>query len=269
MTARPPIAAVVTLFAVVSTAFVAYAQSVSLQSASRPTFDVASIKRNTSADPGGSVSLGPGNRLIVTNIALVGLVRHAHSAQRWEMVPGGNLPAWMQTERWDIQATAATDATPAQVSDMFRNLLVDRFMLVAKRETRQVAVYDLVRVRADGRLGPQLRTSANDCAATQATAPACGTMDSRGRIVLDGARWANFPRILSLPAGRFIVDKTGITGAVDLKLTYMAEEPPAGAQSDSPSLFTAIQEQLGLRLEPGQALVDVLVIYSAERPTEN
>ena len=152
---------------------------------------------------------------------------------------------------------------------MFRNLLADRFTLIAKRETRQVPVYDLVRVRADGRLGPQLRTSANDCAAAKAAAPVCGATDSRGRITLEAARWENFPRILSLPAGRFIVDKTGITGAVDLQLTYTPEEPPAGAQSDSPSLFTAIQDQLGLRLEPGRAPIEVLVIYSAEPPTEN
>jgi uncharacterized protein (TIGR03435 family) len=92
-----------------------------------------------------------------------------------------------------------------------------------------------------------------------------------GNITMNGVAWANFPRIISLAAGRYIVDKTGITGPVDLQLTWSPDQPPGGggAQNDSPPLFTAIQDQLGLRLEPGQAPVEVLVIRSAERPTED
>ena len=245
-----------------------FVATVSAQERPRLTFEVASIKRNVSADPGGSVRIDPGNRLVVTNIAVVGLVRHAYGAQRWEMVPGVNLPSWMQTEKWDIQAKAAEGATDEQVTEMFKNLLTDRFKLVANRELREIPVYSLVRARGDGRLGPELRPSTVDCVGTPAL---CDIRDRLGNITMSGAAWANFPRIISLAAGRYIVDKTGITGAVDLRLTWAPDQPPGagGAQGDSLPLFTAIQDQLGLRLEPGQAPVEVLVIRSAERPSED
>jgi uncharacterized protein (TIGR03435 family) len=241
---------------------------VSAQERPRLTFEVASVKRNVSGDPGGTVRIDPGNRLVVTNIAVVGLVRHAYGTQRWEMVPGGNLPSWMETEKWDIQAKAAGDATPEQVTEMFKNLLADRFKLVANRELREIPVYALVRARGDGRLGPQLRTSTVDCVGTPAL---CDVRDSRGNITMSGGAWVNFPRIISLAAGRYIVDKTGISGSVDLQLTWTPDQPPGagGAQGDPPPLFTAIQDQLGLRLEPSQAPVEVLVVRSAERPTED
>jgi uncharacterized protein (TIGR03435 family) len=199
--------------------------TVSAQERPRLTFAVASVKRNVSGDPGGSVRIDPGNRLVVTNIAVVGLVRHAYGTQRWEMVPGGNLPSWMQTEKWDIQAKAADGATAEQVSEMFKNLLADRFKLVANRELREIPVYALVRARADGRLGPQLRPSPVDCEQD----PACGIRDLLGNITMNGVAWANFPRIISLAAGRYIVDKTGITGPVDLQLTWSPDQPVAVA----------------------------------------
>jgi hypothetical protein len=176
VTLRIPAASVFVALIILSAVVVARGQSATAPpeaSAKRLTFEVASIKRNVSADAGGSVRVEPGNRLIVTNIPLVGLVRHAHGTQRWEMLPGGDLPSWMQTERWDIRAMAAADATPAQVNDMFKNLLADRFKLVARREARQIPVYNLVRARADGRLGPQLRASASDCSAARAATPSC------------------------------------------------------------------------------------------------
>ena len=126
-------------------------------------------------------------------------------------------------------------------------------------------MYALVRARPDGRLGPELRTSTVDCRVSQA---ACGIRDLRGNLSITGGAWDNFPRSLSLPAGRYIVDKTGITGQVDLHLRWTPDQPPgvADGPNDPPSLFTAVQEQLGLRLESSDAPVPVLVVYSAERP---
>jgi uncharacterized protein (TIGR03435 family) len=88
---------------------------------------------------------------------------------------------------------------------------------------------------------------------------------------MTGAEWSDVPRSLSLPAGRYVVDKTGITGLVDLRLTWTHDQAPAaaGGKNDAPSLFTALEEQLGLRLMPGEAPVEVLIIYSAERPSED
>jgi uncharacterized protein (TIGR03435 family) len=256
------------IIAIASSIFTIATAAQTTTAPTRPTFELASIRRNMDSDPGGNVRIDPGNRLFVTNISLAGLIRQAYGTQRWEMVPGGDLPSWMQTERWDIQAKGAPDATREQVNDMFRNLLADRFKLVAKRESRQIPVYALVRARTDGKLGRQLGPSTVDCQANQA---ACGIQDLRGNISMTGAEWTNFPRSLSLPAGRYIVDKTGITGRVDLRLTWTQDPAtdPGGGQNEAPSLFTALQEQLGLRLEPTEAPVEVLVIYSAQRPNED
>ena len=104
------------------------------------------------------------------------------------------------------------------------------------------------------------------------TLPDCyrGVTDLLGNISMTGREWTDFPRSLSLPAGRYIVDDTGITGLVDLRLTWTRGEPAAADGANDPeSLFTALQEQLGLRLVPREAAVPVLIIYSAERPSED
>ena len=254
----------------------------------RPTFEVASIKRNVSGDQNSSVRGQPGGRLIVTNNSLYNLIRNAYNAQRFEMVPGRNLPDWIDSDRWDINAKASDDATQPQMMQMLQNLLADRFTLVARREMREMPIYALVLDRTDGRLGPGLRRSNVDCAALAAAArpgdlppsqpagpgPFCGTRTNNTagvmHVAMHGIPLANFVRNLSAAAGRFVVDKTGLSGPFELELEFTPDQGVGGAPpTEFPSLFAALQEQLGLRLEAQKGSVEVLVIDSAERPTED
>jgi uncharacterized protein (TIGR03435 family) len=256
--------------------------------AGRLTFEVAAIKRNVSGDPNSSVRGQPGGRVIVTNNSLYNLIRNAYNAQRFEMVPGKNLPDWIDSDRWDITAQGPDGATQPQMMQMMQSLLVDRFALVVRREMREMPIYALVLDRPDGRLGPQLRRSDVDCAALAAAArpgdpppvspagsgPLCGTRTNNSggvmHVAMHGIPLANFVRNLSAAAGRFVIDKTGLTGPFELELKFTPDQGAGGAPpADFPSLFAALQEQLGLRLEAQKGPVEVLVIDSAERPTDN
>jgi len=163
---------------------------------------------------------------------------------------------------------------------MLRNLLLDRFKLVTRREARNMPTYALVLARNDRQLGPQLRRSTLNCEAqvaasrvpgsTPGTVQQCGGRSGRGTIATFGVPLSSFAKSLSPAAGRFVFDATGLTDRFDLDLRWTPDpEPGAAAPADGVSLFTAIQEQLGLRLEPRQAPVDVFVIESAERPAED
>jgi uncharacterized protein (TIGR03435 family) len=158
---------------------------------------------------------------------------------------------------------------------MLRNLLADRFKLVAQRETRQVPAYSLVVARLDRRLGPQMRPSPADCDALSAAfrvsgappgpnAPVCGRRSGEGRVWGTGILVSELIASLIPSAGRPIVDATGLTGRFDLDLKWT----PDPVSADGVSLFTAIRDQLGLRLEPTSAPMEVLIIERAERPAQ-
>jgi uncharacterized protein (TIGR03435 family) len=255
--------------------------------AARLTFEVASIKRNVSGDPGASIRVQPGGQMTVTNNSLFNLIRNAYNTQRYEMVPGPNLPAWIDADRWDILAKAPAGASEAQeqLQLRLRGLLEDRFKLVARREMREMAIYELVIVRKDGQLGPLIRRSGDECAAQGrareggAVPPPlppgafCGTRATNGTVSMKGVPLSNFVRNLGGTTGRVVIDKTGLTGSYDLDLQW-TPDPAAGqaqpaAGGDGASLFAALQEQLGLKLEAKRGPVEVLVIESAERPTED
>jgi uncharacterized protein (TIGR03435 family) len=175
---------------------------------------------------------------------------------------------------------------------MLRRLLAERFKLVARLETREIPTYALVVARAGQRLGSDLRRAAVDCLpivaaaekqgvapqlpAPQGNRPACGTRSLPGVIMGTGVSMADLARNLAGPTDRMVVDKTGLTGPWDFDLRFVLPDQPAPnipglppPPTDAPSLFTALQEQLGLRLEPQRASVEVLVIASIERPTED
>jgi uncharacterized protein (TIGR03435 family) len=257
----------------------------------RLTFEVASIKRNMSGDVNASILLDPGGQVVVTNNSLYNLIRNAWGTQRYEMVPGANVPSWIDTDRWDILAKvpAGTPPKQGQMPLRLRSLLEDRFKVVARLETREMPIYAVVLARSDGRLGPQMKPSGDECAAAARAREAgvtppplppggfCGTRGGNGSVSMKGMPLANFVRNLGAATGRIVVDKTGLTGAFDLDLQWTpdpgtpgaAQLPERGAQVDGTSLFAAMQEQLGLRLEAQRAAVPVLVIDSAERPIEN
>ena len=184
----------------------------------------------------------------------------------------------MESDRFDIVAKAADadlDAKGMMPDAQFRLrlqlLLEDRFQLVTHWETREMPVYALVAAAA-GKIGPKLRVHKGDCerariAGTPPTAP-CGTRSNTtptsAKVSAIGISMETFARNLSGVAGRNVVDKSGLAGAYDFELEFT---PDQAADTTGPSLFTAMNEQLGLKLESQRAPVEVLVIDRVEKPT--
>ena len=270
---------------VVLTASVAAQAPQPVPESARPAFEVASIKRNVSGDQNSSITQQPGGRVVVTNNTLYNLIRNAYGIQRFELVPGKQVPSWIDSDRWDILAKEPEGAQQSVTQLRLRSLLEDRFKVVARREKREMPIYELVIVRNDGQLGPKMKPSGDECErAAKARAagepPAmppggfCGTRANNGVVSMRGVPLANFVRNMGGMTGRFVIDKTGLTGPYDLDLQWSPDPSFAGpaappGQGDGASLFAALQEQLGLRLVATKGPVEVLVLDSAERPTED
>jgi uncharacterized protein (TIGR03435 family) len=162
---------------------------------------------------------------------------------------------------------------------MMQSLLVDRFKLVTHRETRELPIYQLVMARGDRRLGERLRPSQANCVNPgncptqmplgQQTIPQCEFTFTDIALRGQGATMGTLARELSF-VGRVVVDKTNLPGQFDLDLEWASVPSGPDIPADTgPSIFTAIQEQLGLKLESTRGLVDVLVIDHVEHPTED
>ena len=253
-------------------------------------FEVASVKPNTSGRAEWNFDDPPG-RIVGTNVLLRDLIRFAYFIYGgdWEIRLAG--PDWIKTARFDVDAKAPSDATQARRMSMLRHLLAERFGLKIHYEIRQHPIYALVLARPDRRLGPQLVRSAIDCdavtAALQAARaagkpspfppapdkrPLCGSRGPAGEMTAGALTMEQFALHLAAAAGRQVVDKTGLTGRFDWDLRFAPlqpareGEPPAAS---GPSMFTALQEQLGLKLEPATGPIEVLVIDRVEAPTPN
>jgi uncharacterized protein (TIGR03435 family) len=267
-----------------------------------PAFEVASVKPNNSADNRVMMAVQPGGRFTATNITLKMLIRNAYQLQDFQIVGG---PSWMSSDRFDIvakaedgapQETPSLDRTgPNRTQLMIRALLAERFQLVAHNEERELPIYALVLARSDGKLGPDLRKSEVDCNAMFAAGrgrgmppppappqpgerPQCGIRIGMGNMAIGGALMSQIAQGLANFLGRTVQDKTGLTGNYDASLTWtpdqMPQRPPGAPElppvdPNGPSIFTAVQEQLGLKLDSQKSQVSVLVIDRAERPKEN
>jgi uncharacterized protein (TIGR03435 family) len=260
---------------------------------SGPAFEVAAIKLNTSNEAGSRVMASPNGRLQAVNVTLKTLVRNAYRVRETQ-ISGG--PDWLDSARFDVEAKGPDQAmtTPDQVAAMMRQLIADRFRLEARIESREVPVYALVRARNNGTLGPQLKTANVDCAGLIARGvppqlpagggvPSCSIRLGFGTVVARSASLSQLGNALSQTLGRNVIDRTGLTGLFDIDLTWTPDQLPpraAGTPADQPlrvngadvdpngpSLFAALQEQLGLKLDSQRAPVDVLVITSATKPT--
>lgn len=239
-------------------------------------FEVASIKRNDSGAPGFSGGLSPGGRFNAINTPTARLIRLAYPTAGSELI---GAPEWVTTERYDVVAIARPDTTRDEMQAMVRTLLEERFKLTLHRDTRERPTFSLALASSDGRLGPEMRRSDYDCAAVEAAnrsnkpippaangAPPCGVVQAGGTLRAGGVSMSLLAQMLSAPAGRLVVDKTGLSGAYEFTLRFSEQ---AQSVDDPPLIFTALQEQLGLKLMPDVAPVEVLVIDSVERPTPN
>jgi uncharacterized protein (TIGR03435 family) len=264
-----------------------------------PVFEVASVRQNTS--PEGFVQLGiePDGRFTASNMPLRMLIRTAYQLQDAQLMGG---PEWISTDRFDVLARAEGNvplnfpgpgAPAGPLQRMLQSLLAERFRLRVHRETRELPVYAMRLARSDGKLGPQLRPTAIDCEAamtgargrgTTSLSPAlgerqeCGTRLVPGQMSGGGLLMSQFAVSLSQSVQRMVVDRTGLTGNFDIDLAWTpGQMPQGGAQPNAPpllsidpnrpSIFAAVREQLGLKLDSTKGPVDVLVIDHVEPPT--
>jgi uncharacterized protein (TIGR03435 family) len=281
----------------------AISTSLLLGQTATPKFEVASIRPSADCDAagrrGGAASPSPG-RLTVTCLPLALLIQSAYDRyadghlNSGLPIPITGGPAWIDSSRYDINAKAEDNASLEMMSGpMLQALLEDRFKLKLHRETREIPVYALTVAKGGFKLHqledgscPPAMSSADTVALLQAGKALpkfCGstllgknTADFRGMSIDEFSK--NLGRVLDRP----IVEKTGIAGLFDFHLEFAPDEatplffrfnalraaagddPPGG-----PSIFTAMQEQLGLKLEPAKGPGEFLIIDSVERPSDN
>lgn len=236
--------------------------------ATGPEFDAVSVKPNVSGDRRQSQRTD-GRTFRATNVPARNLLRQAYGLmfEDYRLV---GAPDWIAVERFDVVATLPEQAPHSQVSDMLRTMLAERFKLVAHTETREAPTYALVLARKDGRLGPQLRHAERDCGASPAAKSSpdddhpCELQigaEIRGR----GQRMDQLAKTLLQFVGRSIVDRTGLTGGFDFDI----QASEIAGSDDLPSIYTAIQEQLGLKLESIRGPVEFVVVDHIDRPESN
>ena len=228
------------------------------QTAAPPTFEVASVKPNTSGS-GSSHTSGTTGQLTITNRSLMELIKMAHSVQDYQI----DGPEWLRSAKFDIVAKIPADASREQRPAMMMALLVERFHLAVHRETKEMPAYALV----VGKSGPKL----------QQVEPGGTNMNNNGnnnsrQITAERVSMAGLAETLARIVEHPVVDRTGLQGAYKLKLEYT----PDNAKSDGPdgaagpSIYTALQEQLGLKLQTQKLPVEIIVVDRVERAaTEN
>ena len=246
-------------------------------------FEAASVKpASPDNPPGQGLSRAPGGRFTAVNVPVRFLILYAYQLQAHQLI---DVPDWTANERFDIVAKMEGDppsivtAGPDPMRLATQALLADRFGLRVRREMRELDIYALTMANAGGQPGRALKPSSEDCAAMAArartTGPVrvptdgeppflCGQQFGRGRIRFAGYPLTLFANGLSQTVGRAVVDRTGLAGNWAFDLTYAPEPSP---DSDAPSLFTAIHEELGLKLEPTKGSVEVLIVENVQRPS--
>src|SRR6185437_11150533 len=238
--------------------------------AQTPSFEAASIKPNNSGENFISVRLVPGGSVRALNATLESLITTAWQIPDFELA---DVPGWAKSERWDIEAKGSGDAPPPETLRKLQTLLADRFHLRVHTGTREMPVYALLIAKS----GPKLPPSREECFDPTAGIPPpslmarpCGGFNRSPNQLL-GARdtTANLAQVLAKTLGRSVIDRTGLTATFDVTLKWTPDNLLPDTDNDAGSMFTALQEQLGLRLESQKGPVNVLVIDSAERASPN
>jgi uncharacterized protein (TIGR03435 family) len=266
-------------FATVALAVVsglADATKIAAQTQAKLAFDVISVKPNRSGGSAGNIHNLP-DGLQMDNFPLDTLIQFAYELNFDGQMIG--VPSWATTERYDIDARVTADdverfkkLTPEQRDAMMQSILIERFKLSAHHQTEQLPVYDLVTTKSSP--GPALVKPGD---ASQ-RAPYLNTSDDR--ISMHDEPIGSLASALMRKTHRTVVDKTRLTGHYDLELRFApnsgttptadaGQNPEPAADSAGPSLFTALQEQLGLKLKADKGPVDCLVVDHIERPSAN
>jgi uncharacterized protein (TIGR03435 family) len=295
---------VATVVTVASAALVLPAEAQTPSSQEKPSFEVVSVKPNKSGPVRGSFN-PRADRFIETNVTVRQLIQDAYRRRAFDtrQIVGG--PSWIDSDRFDLVAKIEDGAgsllalyvpdgkgSPGLAYRMVRTLLEDRFKLAVHTEVRTMPIYALVIARSDGKIGPKLLRSDVDCDQVlkeQADAvlktgrlppplpgqgPPCSTGGPPGKFRGNDVTMQMFADVLtasvnrggvSSSVNRVVVDRTGLAGNFNLSLEWTPDE--MAQDFSGGSIFTALQEQLGLKLEPTRGPVDALVIDHVEQPT--
>jgi uncharacterized protein (TIGR03435 family) len=258
-------------------------------------FDVASIKVHP-PDPGGrfesSMRTLPNGQVTIINASLRTIIARAYPSRGSLQILG--LPGWTESEHYDVMVKANRQVSRDEQVDMWRALLADRMKLAAHYEPREEAAYDMVFARADHRLGSKIKpstctppapptpgapppprpASAGPPTGADVMARCSGFLSTGTQVFAPHTTASAIAGFLRFGADRQVIDKTGLEGFFDVEFAWSPPRP-AGADAapadpnEPPEFFTAVQEQLGFRLEPSKTQVEVVVVDRVERPTEN
>ena len=257
------------------------------QSPPLPPFEVLSVKRNSNVGMGKLSGASLPGQFRIVNIPLHSILLEAFGVREDALV---GSPTWARGERFDLMGTFPAEVIRERdgYRRMLEKALVERFGLKSHRETRAVPIYRLIIARPDRRLGPDLKPSTVDCAqwlaerkpragagtpsrvAPGGRRPACDSLPTRQFIAAGSQPISALARSLESITGRFVVDETGLEGNFDYDLeftrTLETGSIPTGVDG-KPSIFTALEEQLGLKLESDRRPMPVVVIDAISRPT--
>jgi uncharacterized protein (TIGR03435 family) len=238
--------------------------------AAQATFEVASVKPSAPDIPGMFTRFPPDGSLHIQGATLRNLVSIAYGVYAFQVTGG---PKWIDTDRFDVEARAVvpdgnTPVDPAKTkeelrkrNERFRSLLAERFQLTVHSDTKEQPVYALAVAKG----GPKLQESTETASFIRRMGP--------GHLKGQAAGITMLVVNLSNELGRRVINKTAMDGKYSFDLTWTTFRPstgqPTGVDPEAPSIFTALQEQLGLRLESDKAPVEVLVIDRAEKPSVN
>jgi bla regulator protein blaR1 len=222
--------------------------------AQTPAFEVASVKASTPDATRMNIQRDPGGGIVLTNVNLQTLVSMAYNVQSFQLVGG---PPWLRSRRFDVVAKAPSGTAKNQTWVMLQSLLADRFQLAIHRETRELPVFELVVAKGGLKIQP----------ANRAPGPADDFIQNfPGRMKALMVSMAGLALTLSGTLGRQVIDRTNLDGRYDFQLEFAPENT---TDSDRSSIYTALQEQLGLKLETSKGPVQMIVIDHAELPAAN
>jgi uncharacterized protein (TIGR03435 family) len=268
-------------FALTLTIF--FGAHIGAQAPARAEFDVVSIKRVDELRQGGGGRTLPDGTIVMMNRPVATFIQPASPVPVVDVI---GLPEWTKTERYDVTMKPPAGSTREQIAEMWRTVFAERMHLVAHVEQQQRDVYSLVLARSDGRIGPDLKPSTLDCtprpigpstppppATAKEWQNRCGMFMSAGMIVSGGIPLDQLVLSLRSLAGGTVENHTGLQGPYALTLKFsparQLDTPVVPLTDDAPDFFTALQEQLGLKLQREKKMMPVFVIDHIERPSEN
>jgi uncharacterized protein (TIGR03435 family) len=239
-------------------------------------FDAVSIKENKTANLDGIFRTTSG-RFIVTNLSVASLIKYAYRLRNYQLI---DVPNWASSTPYDVMATypeGTVASTDEQVRRMVQTLLTDRFGLHVHRETRQLPAYELRLARGDGRLGPQLVSSPLDCdnnpppSTGRGGFPICQGFQNRALISGKGRRLDALATALEAMVQQKVLNRTGLTGTYDWNVRWEGARGPTeeATVEEIAAMITALEGQLGLKLQSIRAPEEVVVVDAIRLPTAN